>query len=247
MGLEERHPLAKGDEFQLLQELINRNENKNVVLGIPTKTLLYEVRAKSRFPNMIKWSPLPTDPRTRGLAIDNNAEKVIKIGFPGTAKSSKGYDSIPNLAAKIKKEKLNFKIIVQQANYEWDTYQFSRQKIKELMGEDFLEYGSVLSVIEYEKLFHQYDVIFLPYKFEEYVNSDSGILYEAANWGIPVICPDGLGFSTEAFDYGIGLNPDSFETFLDLFEYSSSEELSTQISAYNKARDLAIADPLELL
>ena len=97
------------------------------------------------------------------------------------------------------------------------------------MGEDLLEYGSVLSVIEYEKLFHQYDVIFLTYKFEEYVNSDSGILYEAANWGIPVICPDGLGFSTEAFDYGIGLNPDSFETFLDLFEYSSSEELSTQI------------------
>jgi len=247
MGLEARHPLAKGDEFQLLQELVNENENLNVTLGIPTEALFHATRAKSKFPEMVTWSPLPPAPRARSLQFNDHTNRIINIGFPGTAKSSKGYDSIPDIAIKLKSEKINFRFIVQQANFEWATYQSSRMRIRELIGEDFLEYDRVLSIEHYENLFDLYDVIFLPYKVEEYANADSGILYEAANWGIPVICSNGLGFSTEAFEYGIGLDPNSFDSFSELFEFMKGKELSSKIFEYNNAREAAVVNALGLL
>ena len=246
MGSEQRHPLARGDEFTELLGLLNNRSVENIRLGIPTQALFQELQENCKFPERIFWSPLPPDIRqNRKQDLDNS--KIINIGFPGTARESKGYDLIWKIAEQLKFEEVNFSMFIQQANFPWNGYAASREAIKKTAGCSFIELEPVLSVIDYESLFEIYDVIFLPYRAEEYAEADSGILYQAADWGVPVACFSGLGFSNEAFNYGIGLDLKSAGSLKIMLMKMQSQEMRENIRNYNKVREEAIANFLKLV
>jgi hypothetical protein len=246
MGSEQRHPLARGDEFTELLRLLNNRSVENIRLGIPTQALFQELQENCKFPDRIFWSPLPPDIR-QNRKRDLDIPKIINIGFPGTARESKGYDLIWKIAEQLKFEEVNFSMFIQQANFPWNGYAASREAIKKTAGSSFIELEPVLSVIDYESLFEIYDVIFLPYRAEEYAEADSGILYQAADWGVPVACFSGLGFSNEAFNYGIGLDLEDAGSLKIMLMKMQSQEMRENIRNYNKVREEAIVNFLKLV
>ena len=246
IGLEQRHPLAQGDEFKELMELLNTSQIKNIRLGIPTENLFQEVQKSCKFPDRIYWSPLPPDPHPKSRRDLDSPNKIV-IGFPGSARENKGYDQIEKIAEQLKFEGVDFSIFIQQANFPWRGYEASRAELKKVAGSGLIELEPVLSVADYESLFEFYDAIFLPYKATEYADADSGILYQAADWEVPIACFSGLGFSNEAFRYGIGLDLEESPSLKMMLEQMQSREMKENIRKYNQVREAAIINFLELV
>ena len=245
MGSEEKHPLASGGEFDSLLKLVESKQFINLKLGIPTEQLFQKIRQTSDYPERVFWSPLPPDERfNNALELTNSGP--VNIGFPGTVKERKGYDRIAEIATHLINEGLDFKIYVQTALFPWDSYHSSRKNLINAAGSRLVELDPVIDVFSYEELFAKYDLIILPYDKESYANADSGVLYEATDFGIPVACFDDLGFSSEAFKYGIGINLEKVRSFKILFQEIKSETMRSKIRSYNGLRELAIVEFLNL-
>jgi hypothetical protein len=207
-------------------------------MGIPTLGLLDEIKKECLRPDQIYWSPLPPNLVTRNSS--KKTEGTVNIGFPGTAKLSKGYSKIPAIIDRLSKAGINANIFLQKALYPWDGYLETRDKI---LSSDLEvhELESVISINEYQSLLSNLDLIILPYERDSYLNADSGILYEAADYGIPILCEEKLGFSDEAFFNGIGFNINQAGTMRDLVMEAISEETQANIIKYNKQRDNAMS------
>lgn len=245
MGSEEKHPLATGNEFIELLKLVSCESYKNLRIGIPTEKFLQYTRDKCAFPERIFWSPLPPDKQKIEKHEFSNTS-LVRIGFPGTVKARKGYDRIPNIVKMLINEKIEFELFVQRAQFPWDTYEKSREQLMQVSGNRFIELDKVITVKNYENLFSTYDVVILPYNQESYANADSGILYEASDFGVPIICYSGLGFSDEAFKFGIGYDLEKIESFKSLFQKFRSKSTSENFKEYNKIRESAILDFLNI-
>jgi len=208
-------------------------------MGIPTLGLLDEIKQQCANSDRIYWSPLPPKlnqkPRRRVRA------NVLNIGFPGTAKESKGYSKIPEILTKFTNEGISVNVFLQKALYPWNEYSEIRSRIFS-SKHTIHELDSVLSIDSYQSLMNQLDIIFLPYQSDSYLNADSGILYEAADLGTPVFCGDKLGFSDEAFLNGIGFNIDGTETTEELIFKALSVQTQLNIDEYNKKRGFALED-----
>lgn len=238
-GAELHSPFSTGKELDDLLNIVDSEDGKRVRIGIPTLNLLRITKARVANPSRIFWSPLPSVEKNHTKIF--NLDQKIRIGFPGTAKMSKGFDDIPKILEKISKEKIDFKVYIQKASYPWVNYEKSRQRIISICP-DLIEYDAVLSVNEYELFLDQLDIIILPYQKKYYEEADSGILYEAADRGIPIICNSGLGFTEEVVRFGIGISQDQFKTFKEAIYMIISKETLMYISAYNKLRNQKLVD-----
>ena len=238
MGSETRSPFSNGKELVTFIELIETASNNTIRMGIPTLGLLDEIKKECSRPNQIYWSPLPPNLVTRNSS--KTREEAINIGFPGTAKLSKGYSKIPSIIERLSKEGIKANIFLQKALYPWDGYLETRDKILSSKLE-IHELESVISIDEYQRLLCNLDLIILPYESDSYLNADSGILYEAADYGIPILCEEKLGFSDEAFFNGIGFNISQAGTMRDLVKEAISEHTQDNIINYNKYREYAMS------
>ncbi len=237
MGSETRSPFSTGEEFASLIKLVDSAVNNSIHLGIPTLGLLNEVRQKCRKPDQIHWSPLP--PNSTKKSQHRTRNKVLNIGFPGTAKKSKGYSEIPKILNQLEEEGISVNVFLQKALYPWSDYLETRSKIFS-SNHSIQELESVLSIDEYQFVLNQLDLIFLPYERDAYLNADSGILYEAADLRIPIFCPDNLGFSDEAFLNGFGFNINSSETMTELVAKAMSDQTQNNLNEYNNKRREAL-------
>ena len=238
MGSETRSPFSNGTELVTFIELIESASNNTIRMGIPTLGLLDKIKEECSRPNQIYWSPLPPNLVTRDSS--KKREEAVNIGFPGTAKLSKGYSKIPTIIDRLSKEGIKANIFLQKALYPWDGYLETRDKI--LSSDlEIHELNSVISISEYHSLLSNLDLIILPYERDSYLNADSGILYEAADYGIPILCEEKLGFSDEAFLNGIGFNINQAGTMKNLVMEAISEQTQANIITYNKQRDQAMS------
>jgi hypothetical protein len=244
IGSELRNPLSTGEEFEKLKKLVDLNSNCRINLGIPTSALFHKTRAEVSKSERIFWCPLP--PRLIEEKHDKKHEnKRFRIGFPGAAKKSKGFEQIPKIISRMNRDNLDYEVCFQKATFMWLGYNETRSEI--LRSAFFTqELNATLTIKEYESFFSTYDVIYLPYNESDYENADSGILYEAADWGIPVFCNKNLGFSEEAFKFGIGFDPEEFIDFKDLVAASSSENVKLNFLRYNNERTTATRKFLNL-
>ncbi len=237
MGSETRSPFSNGKELVTLIKLIESDSNNTIRMGIPTLGLLDEIKEECSTPNQIYWSPLPPKLVTRNSS--KKTAMTINIGFPGTAKLSKGYSKIPTIINRLSKEGIRANIFLQKALYPWDGYLETRNKI--LSSDlEIHELESVLSIDQYHNLLGKLDLIILPYESDSYLNADSGILYEAADYGIPILCEEKLGFSDEAFFNGIGFSINQIGTMRELVSKAMSEQTQANIINYNILRDKAM-------
>ena len=239
MGSESRSPFSTGEEFTNFIMLVETSSKNTIQMGIPTLGLLDELRQKSTQPNRIHWSPLP--PNLKNESRHRNRAKVLNIGFPGTAKLSKGYSKIPMILDNLAVEGIYANVFLQKALHPWNGYAETRSQIFS-SKHSIHELDSVLGIDEYQLLLSQLDLIFLPYERESYLNADSGILYEAADQKIPIFCGDDLGFSEEAFLNGIGFNLSGSESINALIIKALSEQTQFNIDEYNKKRSEALQE-----
>ena len=239
IGSETRSPFSSGEEFSHLIKLVDSAVRNTIVMGIPTLGLLDKIKQQCANPDRIYWSPLP--PKLNRTPRRRVSANVLNIGFPGTAKESKGYSKIPEILTNLTHEGMSVNVFLQKALYPWNEYSEIRSKIFS-SKHTIHELDSVLSIDSYQSLLNQLDIIFLPYQSNSYLNADSGILYEAADLGIPILCGDKLGFSSEAFLNGIGFNIDGTETTQELILKALSAQTQLNIDEYNNKRGFALED-----
>lgn len=239
MGSETRSPFSSGVEFSHLIKLVDSAFRNTIVMGIPTLGLLEKIKQQCANPDRIYWSPLP--PKLNRTPRRRVSANVLNIGFPGTAKESKGYSRIPEILTNLTHEGMSVNVFLQKALYPWNEYSEIRSKIFS-SKHTIHELDSVLSIDSYQSLLNQLDIIFLPYQSNSYLNADSGILYEAADLGIPILCGDKLGFSSEAFLNGIGFNIDGTDTTQELILKALSAQTQLNIDEYNNKREFALED-----
>jgi len=237
MGSETRSPFSNGDELTNFIKLIDNASRNRISMGIPTIGLLKEIKTGCEKPNQIHWSPLP--PRFIPNKLTRVYEIPLAIGFPGTAKKSKGYGKIPRILEQLSSEGIQLKVFLQGALYPWDGYLEIRKEILS-SNHDVIELESVLSIPQYEILLSKLDLIVLPYESEFYTDADSGILYEAADREIPLFCEDNLGFSEEALTHGIGFSMNKIGNLREALEKALSPQTNSNIKLYNSKRTEAL-------
>lgn len=244
MGAETKGPLSTGNELIELTKLLNSEQAKHLRIGIPTLNLYKSLKRVLTYPERLFWSPLPPSIKIN-TSIPLQDYSRTKIGFPGTAKASKGFDSIPYIIKDLIPESSNIDVLIQKTKHPWNNYAESRENIFASRANVY-EFDSVLNIVEYEKLLDSCDLIFLPYLSQYYKDADSGILYEAADREIPIVCNEGLGFSEEAFMFGIGINLKTLKTIKDLSQIANSPEIRNNIKKYNNLRKDTIIEFLNL-
>lgn len=244
MGAETKGPLSTGNELFELTKLLNSEHAKHLRIGIPTLKLYKSLKSVLIYPERLYWSPLPPSKKIKTVIAPKNSNR-IRIGFPGTAKASKGFDSIPDIVNNLVCESSNVDVLIQKTKHSWKNYPESRKNIFASKANVY-EFDSVLKIDEYERFLDSCDLIFLPYLPKYYKDADSGILYEAADREIPIVCNEGLGFSEEAFMFGIGNSLKTLTTFEDLSQIVNSREIRQNIRKYNDLRKKAIIEFLNL-
>ena len=206
-------------------------------LTIGTETITYqkEIDKIYSFGNKIKWSPTPYSPPRKYTKITRDA---IALGFLGTARPNKGFETIPGLLKKLKSCDVAFTAIIQKAIYPWEEYHQSIYDINnlELTGVNFI--SANLSHEEFILQFEKVDVLILPYFKEFYKFAGSAILFMAADYGIPIIAPQGLSFEWDILNFGIGYTYSSESDFVNCVENCKSQDFSSNFLAYNKKRSL---------
>ncbi len=239
IGSELKNPFSRGTEFEEAIELCNSIGRTTVRLGITTPKLLDKTKAEANYPERILWCPLP--PERLNLLSPIDKSKVLTVGFPGAAKSRKGTTRIPEIISHLTKLGIEFRIIFQKAPYPWEGYEEVLHKIRN-SGIEYMELDAIQTIEEFERTFNLFDLVYLPYDPISYADADSGILYQAADRIIPIICPGGLGFSEEVFSFGIGVNENGFMDFAKSIKTALSVGTRNQIILYNLARHSATCE-----
>jgi len=244
MGAETKGPLMVGNELSLLLQILESESGSRIRVGIPTLNLYNSLKKTLINSERIFWSPLPSVLKSNSNKFLEEFDK-IRIGFPGTAKESKGYDLIPEIISKYVQDGVDLDVLIQKTKHPWNRYSKSREKIM-LSGATVHEFDAVLGIEEYGNFLNCCDVIYLPYQSKHYKEADSGILYEAADRNIPIFCNKGLGFSEEAYIFGIGVDPANLKSSKDLFQIANSMEIKSNIRSYNNLRNKTIMEFLNL-
>jgi len=207
-------------------------------LTIGTETVTYQKKIDEifSFENKIKWSPTPYSPPRKYTKITRDA---IALGFLGTARPNKGFETIPGLLKELKSSDVAFTAIIQKAIYPWDGYHQSIDDINnlELTGINFI--SANLSHEEFILQFEKVDILILPYLEEFYKFAGSAILFMAADYGIPIIAPQGLSFEWDILNFGIGYTYASESDFVNCVENCKLQDFSSNFLNYNKKRSLA--------
>jgi hypothetical protein len=245
MGSECTSPLSDGSELSIIEELINDADASQLRIGIPTLSLLGDLQSRSKFPDRFWWSPLPPERRT--CKQKRSKSSHVKIGFPGAAKKSKGFQMIPLLVKKLMEENIPSEIFIQRAAYAWQGYDEVLEELVDICP-NLTIMGAILTVDEFERLMCEMDIVCLPYDPTFYHSADSGVLYQSADRNKPVLCFDGLGFTQEVVENGVGiaLNPYHSFSLREILEKSLSKEISDNIERYNNLREQVVRSALQI-
>jgi glycosyltransferase involved in cell wall biosynthesis len=232
IGSQERGLLGRGNETQLLQDAINRNP-QGVQIGYETFSYLEFLYQKGFNGKTLHWSPFPSEE----MKVSHQPREKLRLGFLGSAKERKGFESIPSIVDAITTHYSQIEFLVQEAAYPWKGYEEPHQwltksnHVKLLSGE--------LSDEELTNYISSCDLIVLPYDPDSYALAASAILYHAADLHVPVMCPEGVGFAEEIEKYVIGFVYKDFSAYSDFPTTLRKimEINETDYVQYNQARD----------
>jgi glycosyltransferase involved in cell wall biosynthesis len=232
IGSQERGLLGGGNETELLQAAINRNP-QGVQIGYETFPYLDFLQQKGFQKKILHWSPFPSEE----MEISHEPREMLRLGFLGSAKERKGFESIPSIVGAITTHYSKIEFLVQEAAYPWKGYAEPHQclstnnHVKLLPGE--------LNDEELTDYISSCDLIVLPYDSDSYALAASAILYHAADLHVPVMCPGGVGFAEEIEKYNVGFVYKDFSVYSDFPSTLRKilEIKKTDYIRYNQARD----------
>ena len=198
---------------------INSTKNRMIESGLP--------------PEKLYWSPIPP---TSSPPLKLSNSKRMTLGFLGSARRNKGFSSIPQISNLLRD--LDICFLVQEANFEWDGYLASMAELL-VLGDRVNFVPGAASNEELSQAMSECSVLVLPYEVDSYRFAGSGIMYQAANMGIPIFCTEGVGFDWDVKNFGIGSTFHSPEELRSLVTNFDSLSYYQKILEYNQARNLA--------
>jgi glycosyltransferase involved in cell wall biosynthesis len=245
LNIESRGVLGISDPLAKYLEILS---NDNFYIGYETDIIRNDFSLHISESNLV-WAPIP--PRDLQRANEVFAKKknsTLTLGFIGSARKNKGFDSIPQILNGLRNSKIDFKAIIQLANFEWDDYPVTCELLSEYKAQiKFLDGGC--SENQILDALNQIDFLVMPYSVESYKKSGSGILFQAADLGIPILATDGVGFDWDLKKYSIGI---TFKTLVELINTLKTLENYPQdfekvLKYYNREREIATKNLLELI
>jgi len=232
IGSQERGLLSGGNETELLLAAITRNP-EGVRIGYETFPYQHFLQEQGFQNAALHWSPFPSEEKQ----LSKEPREFFRLGFLGSAKERKGFESIPSIFKAISNHHSRIEFFVQEAAYPWNGYAEPHQLLSKNAQVKLLP--SKLSDEDLTNYISSCDLIVLPYDPESYALAASAILYHAADLHVPVMCPEGVGFAGEIEKYNVGLVYKDFSAYSD-FPATLEKFLEikkTDYIRYNQARD----------
>jgi hypothetical protein len=236
-GAEKRGVFGVNDsEFRLA----NLSKSNHFELNIGLETNIYFKKFSKLNPDFKKslvWAPMPfINRKTKKISLPSNA---FKIGFLGSARKGKGFEHIPSILRTLNQSKLDFQAFIQLPIFEW-------KNSKKVVEEIDLEFDSRIiwldggiSRKDIEINIGNLDCIFLPYDTTAYKFAGSGILFLAADLGIPIITNENVAFAWDIEFFKIGITYLEFNELPNKIKEIESKCYIKNFENYNKVRDKA--------
>ncbi len=200
VGSESRGSLASGRELEELFEL-SRIKPAQIRIGYETdgyNLLLQKIGFK---PEQLYWSPWP---QLDSKPFSPREHDKLIIGFLGTAKKRKGFDLIPGILGELERNKIDFEAIIQEAVFPWEQYHQTINDLESNFKSKVRMVSSELSLDELQDYIKECDVLILPYDAVSYAINASGLLYHGADYHVPILTFENVGFENEILENNIG-------------------------------------------
>jgi len=245
LNIESRGVLGISDP---LGTYIKISRTDNFYIGYETDIIKHELRLHIS-QNKLAWAPIP--PRVNVSANQVLVKKknaTLTLGFIGSARKNKGFDAIPQILNALRNSKINFEAIIQLANFEWDEYPITYKLLSKDQNQiKFLEGGA--SENQILDALTQIDFLVMPYSVESYKKSGSGILFQAADLGIPILATDGVGFDWDLKKFSIGITFKTLEELINTLKTLENhpQDFEKVFKNYNREREMASKNLLELI
>ena len=207
-------------------QLLNLALEKSGIINLGIEVNCYrELLVREDFESSrILWAPMPEVKRLVRENVSTVQDPgVIKIGFLGSARKTKGFEELPEIFSKLTANNVNFKAYIQLPNFFWN----ESESVISLLQNDYSNFvnfipgGSPREMID--GFIAKMDLVVLPYSLDAYKNAGSGILYLAADLEIPIFAHEKLAFAWDIEKFAIG------ETYLDY------DNLAFKLKNFNKS------------
>lgn len=234
IGAERRGILGVKDFVPLINEIAHGVSDLRIGWEVePMKTQMIE---SGILPEKLYWAPIPT---SSSLICNSSSPKKMTLGFLGSARKNKGFSEIPSIVNSIRYLDIGFQ--VQKANFAWDGYLGTLNELLSL-GDRINFLPGAASNRELNQALSKCSVLVLPYDLDSYRFAGSGIMYQAANLGIPIFCTDGVGFDWDVKNFLIGSTFRTLDELQSLIINFDSSSYFRNIVKYNQARNQACSE-----
>ena len=235
-GAERRGIFGFKNSLEVLKGISDRYPKK-INIGYEVNAYGNKLQESGITEKNIFWAPMPyifrTDESTTGKL---QSDSPVKLGFLGSARPNKGFDSIPEILDSLKKLQVNFLAFVQLPEFEWAEFKLTYRKLINDHSESIRFIDSGISKDVLDQKINFVDLIVLPYKLENYQLAGSGILFLAADFKVPIAATKNLAFSWDIEEFKLGfLFEDSIDFGLKLKTFLGNSFV-LNLENYNRNR-----------
>lgn len=234
IGAETRGVLGVKDLVSRINEIAHGVSDLRI--GWEVDSMKTQMIESGVLPEKLYWAPIPT---SSSPVFNSSGPKKMTLGFLGSARKNKGFSDIPSIANSIRHLDIGFQ--VQEANFAWDGYLDTLTELLSL-GDRINFLPGAASTGELNQALSDCSVLVLPYELDSYRFAGSGIMYQAANLGIPIFCTDGVGFDWDVKNFLIGSTFRTLDELQSLIINFDSSSYFGNILKYNQARNLACSE-----
>lgn len=234
IGAETRGVLGVKDFVSRINEIAHGVSDLRI--GWEVDSMKTQMIESGVLPEKLYWAPIPT---SSNPVFNSSSPKKMTLGFLGSARKNKGFSDIPFIANSIRHLDIGFQ--VQEANFAWDGYLDTLTELLRL-GDRINFLPGAASNGELNQALSKCSVLVLPYELDSYRFAGSGIMYQAANLGIPIFCTDGVGFDWDVKNFLIGSTFRTLDELQSLIINFDSSSYARSIVKYNQARNLACSE-----
>lgn len=232
---ERRGMFSIPDLVPFVENLVLNSPDMDIRIGFEVARVGEILRKSSKTSSQIFWSPIPSYQEI-SWRDSKKSDSTMRIGFLGAARKLKGFENVPRIIQSLVSSGKKFEFYLQLAAEEWEGYQDILRNLRELGVEIiFLEGGCSDDLLL--QTISKLDCLILPYFVEEYRNAGSGLLFHAADFGVPVISMHGVGFDWDIQQYSLGVLCNSSEEIPNQVILLDCEQYRDSIDNYNLARN----------
>lgn len=238
IGVESKDGFSVEKVENKFAELINNYPKCNIILGFETMPYMNILIDNGIPKSRITWAPVPHEKNNNLPKFKN---RVFTIGFLGTARPNKGFESIPSLINALTSKGIQFHAIAQEAVYPWQSYSKALNTLLNTFSNIEIIPAN-LSDHQFQKVFSGIDLLVLPYKLENYIVAGSGLLFTAADLHIPTLAKKGVAFSWDISEYNLGYLYSDVDEFVKSILHCIKNSDSFEFSRYNSDRNKHFAN-----